>query len=138
MPLYDFICGTCEHVHTNIYVSLDDFTTHHEQCSNCEEAYSMDVDLRRKGKRSTRAIKFPEFTLNHTRRLDGSPEGREIRSLNDVRRFEKDHQDSQVCVEAFSYDTQQHIPDPSAVAEPVHASAEARDKFIQKYRDMDI
>ena len=138
MPLYDFVCGQCDHVHVDTYVSLADFTTHHERCSRCFEANSMDVDLRRKGKRSTRAIKFPEFTLHHTRRLDGAPEGREIRSLHDVRRFEKDHQDSQVCVEAFSYDTQQHIPDPSAAAEPVHASAEARDKFIQKYRDMDI
>ena len=91
----------------------------------------------RSRKRSTRAIKFPEFTLHHTRRLDGAPEGREIRSLHDVRRFEKDHQDSQVCVEAFSYDTQQHIPGPSS-AEPVRATAEARKKFIQKYRDMDI
>lgn len=135
MAIHDFLCPACGTVNENIYVALEDYDTHTETCACGRQ---MDYDLRSKTKRSTRSIKFPEFTLHHTRRLDGAPEGREIRSLHDVRRFEKDHQDSQVCVEAFSYDTQQHIPEPETTAPSVHASAEARAKFIQKYRDLDI
>lgn len=137
MPVYDFICSTCEHVHSNIYVTLADFGTHHEQCSNCLEAYSMDIDLRQKRKRSTRSIKFKEFTLHHTRRLDGSREGREIHSLADIRRFEKEHQNEQVCVEAFSYDSQQHIPDP-VQNKPVTMTDDQKRDFVEKFRAMDI
>lgn len=98
----------------------------------------MEHDLRSKTKRSTRAIKFKEFTLHHTRRLDGAPEGREIRSLHDIRRFEKEHQDEQVCVESFSYDSQQHIPDPQSQTEPQRMTHEQKRDFVEKYRAMDI
>lgn len=135
MAIHDFLCPACGTVHDNVYVALADYETHREICA-C--MCTMDYDLRVKTQRNTRAIKFKEFTLHHTRRLDGTPEGREIRSLADIRRFEKEHEDTAVCVEAFSYDSQQHIPEPIAQADREQATAVAREKFIQKYRDMDI
>ncbi len=135
MAIHDFLCPACGTVRDNIYVALTDFDCHVELCECGKE---MDYDLRNKGKRSTRGIKFKEFTLHHTRRLDGSSEGREIHSLHDIRAFEKEHQDTEVCVEAFSYDSQQHIPDPVAQGTNAETTRENREKFIQKYRDMDI
>ncbi len=135
MPISDFICPACGTVHDNVYVRLTDFETHVETCVCSKQ---MEYDLRRKSPRRTRSLKFPEFTLHHTRRLDGSPEGREIHSLADVRRFEKEHQDSQVCVEAFSYDSQQHIPEPQTKAEPVRMTEQQKRDFVEKFRDLDI
>ncbi len=135
MPISDFICPACGTVEENVYVPLKDFDTFAIACA-CSSP--MEYDLRRKTKRSTRAIKFKEFTLHHTKRLDGSPEGREIHSLADIRRFEKEHADQAVCVEAFSYDTQQHIPEPEAAGQQSPVTREAREKFIQEYRDRDI
>ncbi len=135
MAIHDFLCPTCGTTHENVYVPLKDFDTHVEACG-CGK--SMDYDLRDRRKRSTRAIKFKEFTLQHTKRLDGSPEGREIRSLADIRRFEKEHEDSGVCVEAFSYDTQQHIPDPVTKDEPVRMTHEQKRDFVEKFRALDI
>lgn len=135
MAIHDFICPACGTVEENVYVPLADFDTYAIFCA-CER--QMEYDLRSKTKRNTRAIKFKEFTLHHTRRLDGSPEGREIRSLADIRRFEKEHQDTQVCVEAFSYDTQQHIPDPQTQAEPLRMTHQQKRDFCEKFRAMDI
>jgi hypothetical protein len=135
MAIHDFLCASCGTVEENVYVALKDFDTFFIVCP-CGEP--MDYDLRSKTKRNCRSIKFKEFTLHHTRRLDGTPEGREIHSLADIRRFEKEHQDTAVCVEAFSYDSQQHIPDPVADGNRDEVTKENREKFIQKYRDMDI
>ena len=98
----------------------------------------MEYDLRNKGHRSTRSHKFPEFRLQHTKRLDGTHEGREIRSLADIRAFEREHQDSEVCVEAFSYDSQQHIPDPQTKAPPARLTEEQKRDFVEKFRALDI
>jgi len=135
MAISDFICPACGTVRSNVYVRLTDFDTHVE---TCECARVMDYDLRVKTKRNTRAMKFKEFTLHHTTRLDGTREGRTINSLADIRRFEKEHQDSQVCVEAFSYDSQQHIPEPRSQAEPERMTEEQKRDFVEKYRAMDI
>jgi hypothetical protein len=135
MAIHDFLCPACGTVYENVYVSLKEFDSHTVTCKCGKE---MDYDLRSKTKRNCRSIKFKEFTLHHTRRLDGTPEGREIRSMADIRRFEKEHQDTNVCVEAFSYDSQQHIPEPVADGNRDEVTKENREKFIQKYRDMDI
>ncbi len=135
MPISDFICPACGIVHENVYVRLTDFDTHVETCA-C--AVVMDYDLRYKGKRNTRAIKFKEFTLHHTKRLDGTREGREIHSLADIRAFEREHQDSEVCVEAFSYDSQQHIPEPQAAAPAEVMTEQQKQDFAEKFRAMDI
>ena len=127
MAIHDFLCPACGTVRSNVYITLADFDSHVETC-DCGR--QMDYDLRRNGKRKTRSIKFKEFRLLHTRRLDGTHEGREIHSLADIRRFEKEHQDSQVCVEAFSYDTEQHIPDPQAEAPPERMTEEQADELI--------
>lgn len=135
MPISDFICPACGTVHDNVYVHLIDFDTHVETCACSKQ---MDYDLRRKGKRKCRSIKFKEFILHHTQRLDGTREGREIRSLADIRRFEKEHQNEQVCVEAFSYDSQQHIPDPQSAAPPERMTEQQKQDFAEKFRAMDI
>lgn len=135
MPIHDFQCPGCETVHTNVYIPLakfDDFV------ETCECGTEMDYDLRNKKRRSTRSHKFQEFRLLHTRRLDGSPEGREITSLADIRRFEKDHADEQVCVEAFSYDTEAHIPEPQAAAPPERMTEDQKQEFAEKFRAMNI
>ena len=135
MPVSDFICPDCETVHANVYVALDDFDNFVE---TCECGAVMDYDLRRKLKRSTRGIKFREFTLHHTKRLDGSPEGREIHSLADIRRFEKEHEDQNVCVEAFSYDTEAHVPEPQSQAPPRRLTDSEKRDFLEKVRAMNI
>ena len=135
MAIHDFLCPACGTVHDNVYVTLQDFDSHVELCA-C--GTPMEYDLRRKSNRRTRAIKFPEFVLQHTKRLDGTPEGREIRSLADIRAFEREHQDSEVCVEAFSYDSQQHIPDPQTKAEPERMTEEQKRDFVEKFRALDI
>ena len=135
MPIYDFLCPACGTVNDNIYVTLANFETHIETCACSKQ---MERDLRIKNRRRTRSHKFPEFRLQHTKRLDGTPEGREIRSLADIRAFEREHQDSQVCVEAFSYDTEQHIPDPQSSAPAKRMTVEQKRDFIEKYRAMNI
>ena len=135
MPINDFVCPACGTIHSNVYVRLTDFDTHVETCACSKQ---MEYDLRRKGKRNCRAIKFAEFTLHHTTRLDGTRQGREIHSLADIRRFEKEHQDEQVCVEAFSYDSQQHIPDPVSKAPPERMTEQQKQDFAEKFRAMDI
>lgn len=135
MAVHDFLCPACGTEYENVYVPLKEFDSFTVTCACGRD---MEYDLRSKTKRNTRAIKFKEFTLHHTRRLDGSREGREIRSLADIRAFEKEHQDTQVCVEAFSYDTQQHIPDPQTQAEPVRMNAQQKRDFVEKFRAMDI
>ena len=135
MPLHDFLCVDCNIVHANIYVPLKDIDFFVEKC---ECGLPMDFDLRRKISRNTRSHKFKEFTLHHTRRLDGSRASREIHSVADIRRFEKEHQDQQVCVEAFSYDSEQHIPDPQAADEPVVMTEQQKQDFMEKFRAMDI
>ena len=98
----------------------------------------MEHDLRRKSRRSTRSHKFQEFRLLHTKRLDGTREGREIHSLADIRAFEKEHQDEQVCVEAFSYDGERGNEAPVSKAEPVRMSEDQKQAFAEKFRAMDI
>ncbi len=135
MPINDFLCPACGTVRANIYVRLADFDSHVE---TCECGRVMDYDLRNKRKRNTRGIKIAEFQLLHTERLDGVPGGRLIKSVADIRRFEKEHQDEQVCVEAFSYDTEQHIPDPQSKAPPERLTEQQKRDFVEKFRDMDI
>ncbi len=135
MAIHDFLCPACGTVYDNVYVPLKEFDSFTVTCACGRD---MDYDLRDKRKRNTRAIKFKEFTLHHTKRLDGSPEGREIHSLADIRRFEKEHADEQVCVEAFSYDSQQHIPDPQAKAEPERMTERQKRDFVEKFRALDI
>ncbi len=135
MAISDFICPACGTVHENVYVRLTDFETHVE---TCECARVMDYDLRVKTKRNTRSMKFKEFRLLHTTRLDGTRQGREIKSLADIRKFEKEHQDSQVCVEAFSYDSEQHIPEPQSQAPVEKVTEQQKQDFMEKFRDLDI
>jgi len=135
MPISDFICPDCETVHVNVYVPLRDFDTFAEICA-C--GGKMGYDLRRKGRRSTRSHKFQEFVLHHTKRLDGTQEGREIRSLADIRAFERDHADSNVCVEAFSYDAARGNEEPVSQAEPVVMTEQQKRDFVEKFRAMDI
>ena len=96
----------------------------------------MDFDLRRKGKSNTRAIKFREFTLDHTVRVAGRKT--EIRSLADIRRLEKEHQDIDLCVEAFSYDGIRGNEDPVSQAEPVVMSEQQKQDFAERFRDLNI
>lgn len=137
MPLHDFVCPACGSEKENIYIELAKIDTHIEWCL-CAPEQKMDIDYRRKTTRKTRSHKFPEFTLHHTQRLDGTREGREIHSLADVRAFERDHKAEQVCVEAFSYDSQQHIPEPTSVAEPERMTEQQKRDFVEKFRDLNI
>ncbi len=136
MAISDFLCPACGNVHENVYITLANFESHVEWCKECLQP--MEYDLRNKRKRSTRSLKFQEFRLLHTTRLDGTREGREITSLADIRRFEKEHQDEQVCVEAFSYDSEQHIPDPQTKAPPERMTEDQKRDFVEKFRAMDI
>ena len=136
MPIHDFLCLDCGSEQHNLYIPLDQIDIMVIDCEKC--GTSMDFDLRNKRNRNTRSPNFPEFTLHHTKRLDGSPEGREIHSLADIRRFEKEHADSGVCVEAFSYDSQQHIPEPQAQAEPKRMTDQQKRDFVEKFRALDI
>ena len=135
MAIHDFLCPACGRVEENVYVALKDFDTFEFMCA-CTAI--MDYDLRNKRKRKTRSLKFKEFRLLHTTRLDGTREGREIHSLADIRAFEREHQDEQVCVEAFSYDSEQHIPEPQSQAPPEKMTEDQKRDFVEKFRAMDI
>ncbi len=105
----------------------------------CKCGGPMEFDFRNRTiSKHTRSQKFKEFTLQHTTRLDGAREPREIHSLHDIRRFEKEHQAEGVCVEAFSYDTDQHIPDPQSQAPAQRMTEDQKRDFVEKYRAMDI
>jgi hypothetical protein len=140
MPLHDFLCQNdeCGQQQTNVYIPMDEIDDLMPlTCGEC--GGNVDFDFRNRTRsKHTRSHKFKEFTLHHTRRLDGSREGREIHSLADIRAFEKEHQDEQVCVEAFSYDSQQHIPDPVSADKPVTMTEDQKQAFAEKFRAMDI
>lgn len=136
MPLHDLLCQTCEATEVNVYVPMEDAMTFVQTCK-CGGPMEFDFRNRTISKR-TRSQKFQEFTLHHTTRLDGTREGREIHSLHDIRRFEREHQAEGVCVEAFSYDSEQHIPDPQSQAPPQRMTEDQKRDFVEKYRAMDI
>ncbi len=140
MPLHDFLCqnDACAQVQTNVYIPMDEIDDLMPlTCLEC--GGNVDFDFRNRTRsRHTRSHKFKEITLYHTRRLDGAREPRKINSLHDIRQFEKEHQDQQVCVEAFSYDSQQHIPDPVSKDEPVTMTNEQKRDFVEKFRALDI
>lgn len=138
MPIHDLLCvnEACSRIETNVYIPLADIDEFNLLCADCGAL--MDYDLRNKRKRTTRSLKFQEFRLLHTTRLDGTREGREIRSLADIRAFEKEHQDSEVCVEAFSYDSEHRVPEPQNAAPPEVMTAQQKRDFVEKYRAMDI
>lgn len=138
MPLHDLLCQNdeCNAEVLNVYIEMDKIDDPLDACEKC--GGEMYFDHRRKLRRSTRAIKFKEFTLHHTKRLDGSQEGREIHSLADIRAFEKEHQDQNVCVEAFSYDTEQHVPPPVSKDEPVVMTEDQKQAFAEKFRELNI
>ncbi len=138
MPLHDLQCSSdaCDYTMANVYIPLDKIDAWSEPCVHCNEP--LEFDFRVKVSRNTRSHKFKEFTLYHTRRLDGAREPRKINSLHDIRQFEKEHEDQQVCVEAFSYDSQQHIPEPKSQDDPVTMTDDQKRDFMEKYRDMNI
>lgn len=132
MPLHDFLCPDCGTEATNIYVPLKDIDVYIEWCACGQE---MDFDFRIKTKRKTRSNHFPEFTAQHLTRLKGKPVT--ITSLADVRRIEKEHQDEEVCFEAFSFDTK----DGSRVdqtPEPTRLSEDQKRAFIEEFRERNI
>jgi len=133
MPIHDFQCPDCESVHSNIYVLMADIDTHVETCL-CGGI--MDFDFRSKTSRNTRSHKFPEFTAEHTGRLTGRKE--EIHSIADIRRIEREHQDENVCFEAFSYDKENRVPDPVSKDEPVRMTENQKRDFVERFRDMNI
>lgn len=133
MPLHDLQCQDCNKVTPNIYVPMDEVMGF---AQTCECGGSMDFDLRSKRSRNTRAIKFREFTLDHTVRVAGQKT--EIRSLADIRRLEREHQDIDLCVEAFSYDGIRGNENPVATPEPVVMSEEQKQAFAERFRDMNI
>ena len=134
MAISDFVCPSCDTVHFNIYVTLAEFDNFVELCSVCETP--MDYDLRRKGSRRTRSHKFQEFTLDHTVRVTG--EKKQINSMADIRRLEREHKDIDLCVEAFSYDGERGNEDPVSEAEPVVMSEQQKRDFAERFRDMNI
>jgi len=136
MPLHDLMCQKCEKVTANIYIPMDEVMGF---AQTCECGGDMNFDFRnRTVSKRTGSHKFQECTLYHTRRLDGTREPRKINSLHDIRMFEKEHQDQQVCVEAFSYDSQAHIPEPVAQDKPTVMTDDQKRDFMEKFRDMNI
>ena len=142
MPLHDFLCQNddCAQVQRNVYIPMDEIDDLMPlTCLEC--GGNVDFDFRdRTRSKHTRSHKFKEFVLHHTTRLDGTREGRQINSLADIRRFEREHQDSNVCVEAFSYDSDRgNEEDPvTAGSKPVVMTEDQKRAFAEKFRDLDI
>lgn len=90
--LHDFICYECAVIaRDRVWDSEEDTPV----CKSCGEPMEF---LFARG-RSYRP--FPEFTTKHT--VDGKE--RTFRSLQDIRKYEKENQDRGVCWEPGSYDT---------------------------------
>lgn len=137
MPLHDLQCSSewCDYRLDNEYIPLNRIDDWSEWCPVCDQA--LEFDFRIKTRRKTRANHFPEFIAEHTLRTTGRREV--IKSLADIRRIEKEHQDENLCFEHFSYDgVRGNERNPNPVAEPVRMTEQQKRNFIEKYRDMNI
>jgi len=129
MPIHDLQCTSCAYTYANLYIPLDEIDEWQESCFQCGE--DMEFDLRCKTSRNTRSHKFQEFTAEHTGRLTGRKE--KINSLADIRRIEKEHQNENVCFEAFSYDNENRVPDPVSKDKPLRMTDDQKQEFAEKY-----
>jgi len=132
MPIHDLQCKNddCDYTYSNLYIPLHEIEEGWWlDCPDCGDY--LEFDLRCKTSRNTRSHKFQEFTAEHTGRLTGRKE--KITSLADIRRIEREHQDENVCFEAFSYDNENRVPDPVAKDKPVRMTDAQKREFSERY-----
>jgi len=98
MPLYDFKCDNCGYVLEDEYVHHLEIDGYYTECPVCG------IEMERLFTCSSKHQPFKEFTTDHLKHLTG---GKSItfKSLQEIRKFEKAHEDRNLVWEPGSYDT---------------------------------